>query len=67
VKINPENPARLRECLTALAAAAGADATRCELFVDSESVVIVVTSSREASEEAIADAIVKCLINEAQP
>lgn len=60
--LTPENPVRLRECLTALARAAGTDATRFE-FSKSETgnLVIFVTSSRHESEEAIARAVVDAL------
>lgn len=60
----PENPARLRDCLNALAAACGHDVFRVEVTTTvsktkgESSCLVLVTSSRQDSEHDIAKVIV---------
>lgn len=53
-RIEPESPARLRDCLTALAEQAGKDVHRCEVCATDSGVRVIITSSRKESEEVIA-------------
>jgi hypothetical protein len=62
MKLERESPQRLRACLNALACAAGLDVYRCEQRISEDgNVQIIVTASREHSEEAIAALIVSKL------
>jgi hypothetical protein len=57
-EITPESPERLRDCLTALSAAAGTDVHRCEVrLIDGSGLRIIITSSRKESEAQIAKLI----------
>ena len=63
MKIEPENPVRLRECLTALSNAAGHDVTRVQMFADADtSIRFIVTCSRYEHEDQIAQACADALV-----
>ncbi|RPH75592.1 hypothetical protein EHM76_01310 [bacterium] len=56
--LTPESPERLRECLTALAEAAGKDVHRFEISVTEQKTIrLLVTSSRAESEGSLAQEV----------